>query len=231
MAPRADLERDLHDTLSRIEQAHAKPLLSTSFGAEDMVLTDAIARSHRKISIATIDTGRLPDETYQLWQSVTEHYGVKIEAFFPAAPAVESYVRINGINAFYESVAQRRECCHIRKVEPLGRMLAGHGAWITGLRRAQSAARSTLSAEEFDAANKVVKFNPLIEWSDEDVWEYLGEKRVPTHALHARGYPSIGCAPCTRAVAAGEDLRAGRWWWENETQKECGLHVAAGPIA
>jgi len=222
-ASRLDL---LQSTLSLIERDFAKPVFTTSFGAEDMVLLELIGRYHRGIAVATIDTGRLPAETYDLWQKATEYYRLKIEVFFPRAESVESYVRIHGINGFYDSVAQRRECCHVRKVEPLTRLLAGRDAWITGLRSGQSAARSTLLARETDRASGVEKFNPLLDWSEEDVWSYLREHQTPVHALHARGFPSIGCAPCTRAVEPGQDLRSGRWWWENDAQKECGLHIA-----
>lgn len=222
----ADRLDRLQESLSLIERDFERPVFTTSFGAEDMVLFELIARYHRGIAVATIDTGRLPGETYDLWQKITEHYGLKIEVFFPRAESVESFVRIHGINAFYDSVAQRHECCHVRKVEPLSRLLAGRDAWITGLRRGQSQARSTLAFQETDAVSGVEKFNPLLDWSTDDVWTYLRENGTPVHALHARGYPSIGCAPCTRAVAPGEDLRAGRWWWENDAQKECGLHIA-----
>jgi phosphoadenosine phosphosulfate reductase len=223
-ASRLDL---LRGNLSSIERDFARPVFTTSFGAEDMVLLEQIARYHRGIAVATLDTGRLPTETYDLWQRVTEHYRLKIEVFFPRAERVESYVQIHGINGFYDSVAQRRECCHVRKVEPLMRLLDGRDAWITGLRRGQSVARSTLMARETDTASGVEKFNPLLDWSEDDVWAYLREHRTPVHALHERGYPSIGCAPCTRAVEPGQDLRSGRWWWENDAQKECGLHIAS----
>jgi phosphoadenosine phosphosulfate reductase len=156
---------------------------------------------------------------------------MKIDAFFPQAEAVEQYVRISGINAFYDSLTERQNCCGIRKVEPLSRLLAGRDAWVTGLRRAQSNARAQLSLRSTDTDHGLAKFNPLIEWSEDDVWRYLRDHDVPTHALHAQGYPSIGCAPCTRAVAPGEDSRAGRWWWEADAQKECGLHVAREPSA
>ena len=227
---RADAARAV---LSRAVAEHGPAIFTTSFGAEDMVLFDLIAggedhvvRTLRPITIATLDTGRLPDETYQVWQRATERYRRKVEAFFPAAPAVEQYVRIHGVNAFYDSVDQRKTCCHIRKVEPLQRALAGKGAWITGLRRSQSTARADIAIESRDDDLGLVKFNPLADWSEDDVWTYVRLRDVPVNALHARGYPSIGCAPCTRAVAPGEDVRAGRWWWENASAKECGLHVS-----
>ncbi len=231
LAAESDAARVL---LARIARDHAPAVFTTSFGAEDMVLFDLIAggtgdevRAMKGIVVATLDTGRLPDETYQVWQRATERYRRKVEAYFPAAPAVEQYVRVNGINAFYESVAQRQDCCHIRKVEPLARALAGRRAWITGLRRSQAASRSDLAIEAHDAERGLLKVSPLADWSEEQTWEYLRARDVPVNALHARGYPSIGCAPCTRAVTAGEDVRAGRWWWEQADSKECGLHVIA----
>ena len=220
--------------LARIAVQHAPAVFTTSFGAEDMVLFDLIAGavddgrsdvSLRTITIATLDTGRLPDETYQVWQRATERYGRKVESYFPEAVAVEQFVRINGINAFYESTSQRKACCHIRKVEPLNRALAGRKAWITGLRRAQAVSRSDLAVEAYDDERDLMKVSPLADWSEADVWAYLEARDVPVNALHAKGYPSIGCAPCTRAVLPGEDIRAGRWWWENADAKECGLHV------
>jgi phosphoadenosine phosphosulfate reductase len=213
--------------LGDIVSEFSRPVFSTSFGAEDMVLFDLIARDFRGIAIATLDTGRLPPETYQLWQQAIERYRFKVEPFFPEAPAVEQYVRIYGVNGFYNSVTERKACCEVRKVEPLKRLLVGRDAWITGLRRGQSQQRAQVAFRETDVNSGLAKFNPLADWSEQDVWQYLHEHNVPTHALHAQGYPSIGCAPCTRAVAPGEDLRAGRWWWESDAQKECGLHVAA----
>ena len=230
LAGKADAARAL---LARIANQYAPAVFTTSFGAEDMVLFDLLAGDDaardatRGIAFATLDTGRLPDETYQVWQRATERYRRKVDAYFPAAAAVEQYVRVNGINAFYESLAQRKDCCHIRKVEPLRRALAGKRAWVTGMRRAQSTTRADLAIEEIDAEHGLVKVSPLADWSEADTWEYLRARDVPVNALHARGYPSIGCAPCTRAVAPGEDVRAGRWWWESADAKECGLHAKA----
>ena len=214
--------------------SHAPAVFTTSFGAEDMVLFDLLASDPtatalRAVGIATLDTGRLPEETYQVWQRATAKYRRKVEAYYPAAPAIEQYVRVHGINAFYDSVAQRKECCAIRKVEPLQRALAGKRAWITGLRRAQSVTRADLPVAEWDADHGLQKFSPLADWSEDDVWAYLRAHDVPYNALHDRAYPSIGCAPCTRAIQPGEDVRAGRWWWEDAAGKECGLHVHAGP--
>jgi phosphoadenosine phosphosulfate reductase len=229
LAAKADAARVL---LVRIAREHAPAIFTTSFGAEDMVLFDLIAADAdptlKTIAIATLDTGRLPDETYQLWQQATERYRRRVDAYFPAAAEVEQFVRIHGINAFYDSVSQRKTCCHIRKVEPLGRALAGRRAWITGLRRAQAASRAALEVEAHDAEHDLLKVSPLADWSEADVWAYLAARDVPVNALHAKGYPSIGCAPCTRAVQPGEDQRAGRWWWENADAKECGLHVPSG---
>jgi phosphoadenosine phosphosulfate reductase len=210
--------------LQQVAARHAPAALASSFGAEDMVLTDLIARHALPIAILTLDTGRLPGESYALIDRVREHYRLPIEVHCPDARSLQDYARAYGINAFYRSVELRQRCCTIRKSEPLSRALVGRGAWITGQRRAQSITRSALAIEEFDADHGLPKFNPLAEWSDDEVWSYLREHAVPTNALHARGYPSIGCAPCTRAIEPGEDLRAGRWWWEHPEHRECGLH-------
>jgi phosphoadenosine phosphosulfate reductase len=223
----ADGERRTVDAtalLQRVATRHAPAALASSFGAEDMVLIDLIARHALPIAVFTLDTGRLPDETYALIDRVREHYQLPIDVHYPDARPLEDYVRDNGINAFYRSVELRQRCCAIRKSVPLARALAGRGAWLTGQRRAQSITRSALAIEEFDAEHGLPKFNPLAEWNEEEVWSYLREHAVPTNALHARGYPSIGCAPCTRAIEPGEDIRAGRWWWEQPEHRECGLH-------
>ncbi|MBL8397732.1 MAG: phosphoadenylyl-sulfate reductase [Candidatus Accumulibacter sp.] len=201
---------------------------ASSLGAEDMVLTDLIVRDGLPIDIFSLDTGRLPPETYELIAAVQRHYGLIITLYYPCHERVEAYTRQNGINAFYESVELRKGCCQVRKVEPLQRALAGRKAWITGLRAQQAATRDGLPIRSFDAANGdggLEKFNPLAEWSEREVWTYLRLNHVPYNALHDRFYPSIGCAPCTRAITPGEDIRAGRWWWENPDSKECGLHV------
>ncbi len=197
---------------------------ANSFGAEDMVLTDIILRAQLPIDIFSLDTGRLPIETYDLMAQVERTYNTKLKVYFPRAETVESYVQTNGINAFYESVDLRKACCHMRKVEPLGRALKGKQAWVTGMRAAQGTTRSSLPVREFDAGNKLEKFNPLSDWSEAEVWAYIRLHEVPYNALHDQFYPSIGCAPCTRAVAVGEDVRAGRWWWEDPQNKECGIH-------
>lgn len=199
--------------------------LANSLGAEDMVLTDAICTAKLPIEIFSLDTGRLAPETYDLMGKVQSHYGLKLKLFYPRQDDLEAYTRANGINAFYDSVELRKSCCHIRKVEPLGRALAGKHAWITGLRAQQSTTRTALPKREFDSGNGLMKLNPLAEWSEKEVWAYLRLRNVPYNALHDKFYPSIGCAPCTRPVSIGEDVRAGRWWWENPETKECGLHI------
>jgi phosphoadenosine phosphosulfate reductase len=198
---------------------------ANSYGAEDMVLTDIIAKENLAIEIFSLDTGRLPAETYTLMADVENTYVIKPMVFFPKHEAVESYVRTQGINAFYESIELRKACCHMRKVEPLQRALTGKQAWITGMRAEQATTRSNLPVREYDAGNQLEKFNPLSDWTEKEIWAYIRLYNVPYNDLHDQFYPSIGCAPCTRAVAMGEDIRAGRWWWEDPTSKECGLHV------
>ncbi|MCB1905974.1 MAG: phosphoadenylyl-sulfate reductase [Rhodocyclaceae bacterium] len=198
---------------------------ANSFGAEDMVLTELILRLGLPIEIFSLDTGRLPAETYDLMARVEKHYDTRLKVYFPDAAAVETYVRNEGINAFYESVDLRKRCCQIRKVEPLRRALAGKKAWITGLRASQSTTRTGLPSSEYDKDNGLQKLNPLAEWSESEIWAFIRINEVPYNALHDQFYPSIGCAPCTRAIAVGENVRAGRWWWEDPTLKECGLHV------
>jgi phosphoadenosine phosphosulfate reductase len=193
-----------------------------------MVLTDLVAKRDRGIEIFTLDTGKLPAETHKLMRETVGRYGIRIRVYVPAQRAAEAYVAEHGPDAFFRSVALRKACCHIRKVEPLRRALSEKRAWITGLRRGQAVTRGGLALESFDAEFGLMKFNPLADWSDRDVWDYLRNFNVPYNALHDHGYPSIGCAPCTRAVAAGEDIRAGRWWWEQPESRECGLH--AGPV-
>jgi phosphoadenosine phosphosulfate reductase len=199
--------------------------MANSLGAEDMVLTDVIATNKLPIEIFSLDTGRLPLETYDLMAKVQEHYGLKLKFYYPNHEAVEAFTRENGINGFYDSVELRKACCHARKVEPLGRALAGKQAWITGLRAEQSTTRTDLPKQQFDEGNGLIKLNPLSAWSEKEVWAYIRLHKIPYNALHDKFYPSIGCAPCTRPVSIGEDVRAGRWWWENPETKECGLHV------
>jgi phosphoadenosine phosphosulfate reductase len=215
----------LEARLRAIAQDYAPAVFASSFGVEDMVLTDVIAKFCPEIEIFTLDTGRLPEETHQLMAATEDRYGVKVRTFFPEAGALERYSRAHGANAFYDSVALRKECCRIRKVEPLKRALQGKRAWITGMRREQSQTRKDLQESAYDIEHGLQKFSPLLDWSNDHVWGYIRAHDVPYNALHERGYPSIGCVPCTRAVQPGEDLRAGRWWWERPEHKECGLHV------
>lgn len=221
----------LRETLAGIAGEFRAASLATSFGAEDMVLTDLIAREFPSLGLFTIDTGRLPAETLALRREVEARYDMAIAVFSPRPEAVRAWVSTHGPDGFRESLALRRACCEIRKVEPLGRALAGLEAWITGLRRDQAPGRAAIGLREHDRRHGIVKFNPLADWTDGDVWSYLRERDVPVNALHARGYPSIGCEPCTRAVRPGEDPRAGRWWWERADTRECGLHPPAGPEA
>jgi phosphoadenosine phosphosulfate reductase len=198
---------------------------ANSFGAEDMVLTDIILKNNLSVDIFSLDTGRLPVETYDLMSEVESHYQTKLNVYFPLAQTVEFYVKSNGINAFYESIDLRKSCCHMRKVEPLQRALKGKSAWVTGMRAAQATTRASLPVREFDDSNKLEKFNPLSDWTEQEVWAYIRIHEVPYNKLHDQFYPSIGCAPCTRAIAMGEDVRAGRWWWEDPLNKECDLHI------
>lgn len=210
------------------EAAHqyAPAVFANSLGAEDMVLTDLIAKHQPDIAVFSLDTGRLPQETYDLMQKVRTRYAVPLHIYFPERSMVEEYVAQHGANGFYGSIENRKRCCHVRKVEPLRRALAGKKAWITGIRRDQAVTRGNLEVSLFDADNGLQKFNPLLDWTNAEVWQYLRANDVPYNALHDRFYPSIGCMPCTRAIAVGEDIRAGRWWWEDSQGKECGLHVS-----
>ena len=213
--------------LRQIAGDFAPAVFANSLGAEDMVLTDLIVSDKLGIEIFSLDTGRLPLETYDLIAEVKKHYGLALKLYYPRHDLVETYTRDNGINAFYESVELRKGCCFVRKVEPLQRALAGQKAWITGMRAQQSATRDGLPVRAFDEGNGLEKFNPLSDWTEKEVWAYIKLNKVPYNALHDKFYPSIGCAPCTRAVTPGEDVRSGRWWWENADTKECGLHLKA----
>jgi phosphoadenosine phosphosulfate reductase len=200
--------------------------LACSFSIDDVVLIDLLKEHLADLTVFALDTGRLNEETYEVAETVTRRYGIPIQWYFPKRSAVEQLEREKGLYSFRESIDNRKECCFIRKVEPLRRALRGYGGWVTGLRRAQSVTREELDPLETDADNGgLLKINPLIYWSDEQLWNYANEHRVPVNRLHRQGYPSIGCAPCTRAVQPGEHPRAGRWWWEDATtHKECGLH-------
>lgn len=217
-------------TLTRIAAEFSPAVFASSLAAEDMVLTDMILKAKLPIGIFSLETGRLHQETLAVLDKVKARYDHDITLYRPQPELVAAYVEQNGLNAFYNSVEMRRECCRIRKVEPLGRALAGNKAWITGQRRAQSTTRAELHVQEDDAAHAMTKFNPLADWSEQDVWDYIRANDVPYNALHDQGYPSIGCEPCTRAVQPGEDVRAGRWWWENPDSKECGLHMVDGKL-
>ncbi len=199
-------------------------VLSSSLGQEDQVITDAICKNNIGVEIFTLDTGRLFYETYELIEKTNARYKINMKVYFPEVADVEEFVNEKGVNSFYESVENRKTCCHIRKVKPLNRALQGAKVWITGLRAAQSDNRKDIPVIEWDEQRQLYKFNPLINWSYDDVLNYIKENNVPYNSLHDQGFISIGCAPCTRAIAAGEDARAGRWWWE-QSQKECGLHT------
>lgn len=198
-------------------------VFSSSLGQEDQVITDAVFKNKIPVRVFTIDTGRLFQETYDLLDRTIARYKHPVHVYFPNAADVEEFVLSKGVNSFYESVENRKECCHIRKVKPLNRALEGAKVWITGLRSSQSANRLEMQLIEWDETRQLYKFNPLINWSYDDVMDYIRQNNVPYNLLHDRGYISIGCAPCTRAIEPGEDARAGRWWWET-SQKECGLH-------
>jgi phosphoadenosine phosphosulfate reductase len=222
------MKQKIEQVVAVLQQAvgeFAPVCFANSLGAEDMVLTDIIARNRLDIAMFSLDTGRLPKETYDLMQEVPERYGVPFTVYFPDSKLVEEYVAQHGINGFYDSVENRKGCCYARKVEPLRRALAGKGAWVTGMRRDQAVTRGTLEISSFDADNGLQKFNPLLDWTNKEVWAYIRENDVPYNKLHDQYYPSLGCAPCTRSITPGEDIRAGRWWWENPEHKECGLHV------
>lgn len=223
-------EQRVAQTVLRLRDAAAlhpgRIVLATSLGAEDMVLTDLVARHQLPVALATLDTGKLHAETLALIPLIESRYRLKVERWQPVPERAIHFVRTHGELAMRDSVALRKACCGIRKLEPLSRLLAGRSAWITGLRREQSGARAEVPFEDADDAGRR-KFNPLADWSQADVWQYIAANDVPYNALHDQFFPSIGCEPCTRAVALGEDIRAGRWWWENESAKECGLHVSA----
>ncbi|EON78815.1 Phosphoadenylyl-sulfate reductase [Lunatimonas lonarensis] len=206
-----------------------KVVFSTSLGQEDQVITEIIAKNRLPVKIFTLDTGRLFYETYDLLAKTVARYQVEIKTYYPTTDSVEKLVAEVGINGFYESVEYRKSCCHARKVEPLKRALAGNEIWVTGLRSEQSPNRQKMKMLEWDAANGIIKYNPLLDWSMGQLLDYIQDHKIPYNPLHDRGFVSIGCAPCTRAISPDEDPRAGRWWWE-ASQKECGLHEAAPAI-
>ncbi len=209
-----------------IENFFPKIGFAASFGAEDVVVIDLLAKIRKDVTIFTLDTGRLPEETYEVMDQIRQRYRVVITSYFPDRAAVEKLERDKGFYSFRQSIENRKECCGIRKVEPLNRALANLDAWITGLRREQAVTRIDLPKVEVDTAHRnMVKLNPIADWTTQQIWDYIKKNKVPYNKLHDMNYPSIGCAPCTRAVKPGEDIRAGRWWWEKPEQKECGLHV------
>jgi len=201
-------------------------VFSTSFGIEDQVITHAIASNEIPITLFTLDTGRLFAETYSVWSSTNDKYHTRVKAYYPDRTLLENFINDKGPNAFYESVDTRKECCRIRKVEPLKRALKGQAVWVTGLRAEHSPERKDHALIEWDEGNQIIKYNPLLHWTTQQVREYIDKNDVPYNVLHDRGFVSIGCAPCTRAIKSGEDFRAGRWWWEDAGKKECGLHAS-----
>lgn len=208
-----------------LKEYRDKIALSSSFGAEDQALSDMILKIDANTTIFTLDTGRLPQQTYDVMDKTNLKYKTKIRVYFPDSRDIERLYHKQGANGFYGSIENRKECCYVRKIVPLKRALNGIEVWITGLRAEQSPTRGDIQMLEWDEGNGVIKLNPLILWSESDVWNYIKENNVPYNALHDEGYPSIGCAPCTRAVEEGADIRSGRWWWENPEHKECGLHL------
>ena len=232
----ADLEAKVANSIIVLQQAAAeyaedKVVFANSLGAEDVVITDLISKHASQIGMFVLDTGRLPEETLKLLTDVQALYrNLKVELYYPEAADVEEYVHEHGVNAFYQSQDMRKGCCFVRKIKPLKRALAPRDAWITGLRREQSVTRDEIGFKEFDEGNGIDKFNPLADWTEAEVWDYIRANNVPYNELHDKQYPSIGCAPCTRAVAAGEDVRAGRWWWENPETRECGLHPGTSTV-
>lgn len=207
-----------------VEEFKTGITFSTSFSFEDQAISHAILSQQLPVDIFTLDTGRLFAETYSVWNSTNERYNTHIKAYYPNNELLENFVVQNGPNSFYESVENRKQCCHIRKVEPLKRALSGNQVWITGLRAEHSPVREHLHIAEWDEGNHIIKYNPLLHWTTGEVKKYIQQYNIPYNVLHDKGFISIGCAPCTRAIKAGEDFRAGRWWWEDNSKKECGLH-------
>jgi phosphoadenosine phosphosulfate reductase len=218
------------ELLRGVVASHGRVVYANSLGAEAIVLTDLICTQLPQIDIITIDTGRLPEETLSLLERLERRYQRRIQVFYPDAGAVERFVREHGINGFYNSLEERQSCCQIRKIEPFQRALAGYDAWVTGVRREQSTTRAGGESVVKDQYG-LTKVSPLLEWTEANVWTYILSKKLPYNVLHDRGYPSIGCAPCTRAIEPGQDHRAGRWWWEQADSRECGLHPRRRPAA
>ncbi len=198
---------------------------ASSLSVEDQVVTDLILQKDKSVKIFTLDTGRLPEETYQVMDATNKKYQIKMDVYYPDYKNIQQLYKNQGINGFKESIENRKTCCYVRKIEPLMRALNGLDVWITGLRKSQSQTREEMQLIEWDTGNNLIKVNPLIQWSENETWDYIKEHKVPYNKLHDKGYPSVGCEPCTRAIKYGEDIRAGRWWWENPEHKECGLHI------
>jgi len=214
-----------HDVISFFFKKFPNTIaFSTSMGLEDQALTEIVASIDKNANIFTLDTGRLFPETYDLIDRTSKKYGINIKLYFPDNKAVEEMVNNKGINLFYDSIDNRKQCCQVRKLDPLARAMKEFDGWITGLRKDQSVTRTTMKLVEWDENNNMIKINPLIHWTEEDVQDYIGAKKIPVNPLHNKGFASIGCQPCTRAIEEGEDIRAGRWWWEDPETKECGLH-------
>jgi len=202
---------------------YGRVVYATSLGAESLVLTDLIFQHAPQVDVFTVDTGRLPEATLELLERIERHYGRRIRVVYPESQSIQNYVADHGVNGFYRGLAERQACCNIRKLEPFRRAIAGYGAWVTGVRQEQSAARALTEASEFDARFGMQKLSPLLLWTGDEVWTYIRARRLPYNPMHDVGYPSIGCAPCTRAIEPGQDPRAGRWWWESPESRECGL--------
>ncbi len=219
------LNADPHFVLQYfIENYKNQIALASSMGAEDQVLTHFIAGIDKSVKIFTLDTGRVFPETYSLISKTNSHFQIKIQVYFPETNEVEKMINENGINLFYESIENRKLCCNIRKIEPLNRAFQGLKIWICGLRKEQAVTRKDMQMIEWDTANNMLKLNPLINWTEKELWDFIRKNGIPYNKLHDQNFPSIGCQPCTRAISEGEDVRAGRWWWENPESKECGLH-------
>ena len=225
----ADLKTPQEVLKWSFDNLHPRLAMASSFGAEDVVVIDMMMKINPKARIFTLDTGRLNQETYDVMDEIRKKYNVSIEVMFPDQNEVEQMVRVNGLNLFYHSVGNRKLCCGIRKVHPLNRILSTLDGWITGLRADQTEVRSNANKIELDEQhNGIIKINPIIEWTWDQTWDYIKKNNIPYNKLHYKGFPSIGCEPCTRAIKPGEPLRAGRWWWESDSQKECGLHANHG---
>ncbi len=229
MSPSDKIDHAL--TILKSAEAHGPAVHTNSFGAEGVVLSHLISRYTLEIETASLDTGRLPEQTYAVADALRQRYGLRIDWYFPDPQILGDFTQAHGVNAFYNSTELRHACCGIRKVEPLGRALVGKLAWITGRRRQQGHDRAVLPEREWDEQRGILKFNPLAEWTHDDVWAFIRINEIPYSSLHDQGYPSIGCAPCSRAITVGEEPRAGRWWWEHDAVRECGLHGPARPAA